>query len=54
MQKVREKSLETKSEAPPHPLYGNVDIPLYLRKKSQKRSQTYHRFVLRFSKVQNE
>ena len=24
------------------------------KKKSQKRSQTYHRFVLRFSKVQNE
>ena len=30
MPKIREISLKTKSEgtSPPHPLYGNVDIPL--------------------------
>ena len=31
MQKIREKSLKTKSGAPPpHPLCGNVDIPLLI------------------------
>ena len=29
MQKIREKSLKSKSDPPPNPLYGNVDIPLY-------------------------